>query len=73
MAMGQTAENVATLRGITRAEQDAFGVRSQQRAEQAIATGFFAAEIAPVIRPDGVVVSTDDGPRPGTTLEARRR
>ncbi|HLL63946.1 MAG TPA: acetyl-CoA C-acetyltransferase [Propionibacteriaceae bacterium] len=70
IAMGQTAENVATLRGITRAEQDEFGVRSQNRAEQAIASGFFAAEIAPVTRPDGVVVSTDDGPRPGTTLEA---
>jgi acetyl-CoA C-acetyltransferase len=73
IAMGQTAENVATLRGITRAEQDEFGVRSQQRAEQAIATGVFAREIAPVTRPDGVVVSTDDGPRPGTTLEAVSR
>jgi acetyl-CoA C-acetyltransferase len=62
IAMGQTAENVATLRGITRAEQDEFGVRSQNRAEQAIASGFFAAEIAPVTRPDGVVVSVDDGP-----------
>jgi acetyl-CoA C-acetyltransferase len=70
IAMGQTAENVATLRGITRAEQDEFGVRSQNRAEQAIASGFFAAEIAPVTRPDGVVVRTDDGPRAGTTLEA---
>ena len=70
IAMGQTAENVATLRGISRAEQDEFGVRSQQRAERAIADGFFAREIAPVTRPDGVVVSTDDGPRPGTTLEA---
>ncbi len=70
IAMGQTAENVATLRGITRAEQDEFGVRSQQRAEQAIAQGIFAREIAPVTRPDGVVVRTDDGPRPGTTLEA---
>ena len=73
IAMGQTAEHVAGLRGITRAEQDAFGVRSQQRAEQAIAAGVFAREIAPVTRPDGVVVSTDDGPRPGTTLEAVAR
>jgi acetyl-CoA C-acetyltransferase len=73
IAMGQTAEHVATLRGITRAEQDEFGVRSQQRAEQAIASGVFAAEIAPVTRPDGVVVNTDDGPRPGTTLEAVSR
>jgi acetyl-CoA C-acetyltransferase len=70
ITMGQTAENVATLRGITRTEQDEFGVRSQNRAEQAIAAGFFATEIAPVTRPDGTVVSTDDGPRPGTTLEA---
>ena len=70
IAMGQTAENVATLRGISRAEQDEFGVRSQNLAEKAIANGVFAAEIAPVTRPDGVVVSVDDGPRPGTTLEA---
>jgi acetyl-CoA C-acetyltransferase len=67
--MGQTAENVATLRGITRAEQDAFGVRSQNLAEQAIGNGFFEREIVPVTLPDGTVVSKDDGPRPGTTLE----
>ena len=53
IAMGQTAENVARPAGITRAEQDEFGVRSQNRAEQAIASGFFAAEIAPVTLPDG--------------------
>jgi acetyl-CoA C-acetyltransferase len=70
IAMGQTAENVATLRGISRAEQDEFGVRSQNLAEKAIANGVFAAEIVPVTRPDGTVVSIDDGPRPGTTLEA---
>jgi acetyl-CoA C-acetyltransferase len=70
IAMGQTAENVATLRGISRAEQDEFGVRSQNLAEKATANGVFAAEIAPVTRPDGTVVSIDDGPRPGTTLEA---
>ncbi len=69
IAMGQTAENVAVSRGISRREQDEFGVRSQNRAEQAIADGFFAAEISPVTRPDGQVVSTDDGPRPGTTLD----
>ena len=69
IAMGQTAENVATSRGIGRAEQDAFGVRSQNLAEQAIADGVFADEIAPVTLPDGTVVSTDDGPRAGTTLE----
>jgi acetyl-CoA C-acetyltransferase len=68
--MGQTAENLATLRGISRAEQDEFGVRSQNLAEKAIANQIFNAEIAPVTLPDGTVVSTDDGPRPGTTIEA---
>ncbi len=69
IAMGQTAENVATLTGISRAEQDEFGVRSQNLAEKAIANGVFDAEISPVRLPDGTVVSRDDGPRPGTTLE----
>jgi len=68
IAMGQTAENVATSRGISRHEQDEFGVRSQNRAERAIAEGVFAAEIAPVTLADGTVVATDDGPRAGTTL-----
>ena len=68
--MGQTAENVATAYGVSRAEQDEFGVRSQNRAEKAIANGVFEREIVPVTLPDGTVVSTDDGPRPGTTLEA---
>ncbi len=70
IAMGQTAENVATSLGISRSEQDEFGVRSQNLATQAIADGIFAREIAPVTLPDGTVVSTDDGPRPGTTLAA---
>ncbi len=70
IAMGQTAENVAGLRGISRAEQDEFGVRSQNRAEKAIADGFWAREITPVRLPDGTVVGVDDGPRPGVTLEA---
>ena len=70
IAMGQTAENVATYRGVSRAEQDEWGVRSQNRAEEAIADGFFAREIAPVTLADGTVVSTDDGPRAGVTLEA---
>ncbi|MER7244755.1 acetyl-CoA C-acetyltransferase [Kribbella sp. NPDC000426] len=69
ISMGQTAENVATLRGITRAEQDVFGVRSQNLAEKAIGNGFFEREIVPVTLPDGTVVSKDDGPRAGTTLE----
>jgi len=69
IAMGQTAENVASLRGITRAEQDEFGVRSQNLAEKALANGFWQRDITPVTLPDGTVVAADDGPRPGTTLE----
>jgi acetyl-CoA C-acetyltransferase len=69
IAMGQTAENVASLRNITRAEQDEFGVRSQNLAEKAIADGFWQREITPVTLPDGSTVSKDDGPRPGVTLE----
>ncbi|GAA4608586.1 acetyl-CoA C-acetyltransferase [Actinoallomurus liliacearum] len=69
IAMGQTAENVAQLRGIGRAEQDEFGVRSQNLAEKAIGNGFFEREITPVELPDGTVVAKDDGPRAGTTLE----
>jgi acetyl-CoA C-acetyltransferase len=69
IAMGQTAENVARLRGLTREELDEFGVRSQNLAEKAIADGFWANEITPVTTPDGTVVSKDDGPRPGVTLE----
>jgi len=69
IAMGQTAENLAGLRGITRQEQDEFGVRSQNLAEKAIADGFWARDITPVTLPDGTVVSADDGPRAGTTIE----
>ena len=69
IAMGQTAENVALLTGISREDQDHWGVRSQNRAEQAIANGFFEREIVPVTLPDGSTVSTDDGPRAGTTYE----
>jgi len=69
MAMGQTAENVARMRGLSRQELDEFGVRSQNLAEKAIANGFWAREITPVSTPDGTVVSVDDGPRPGVTLE----
>ncbi|HSO63524.1 MAG TPA: acetyl-CoA C-acetyltransferase [Ornithinibacter sp.] len=70
LSMGQTAENVATARGVSRQRQDEWGVTSQNRAEQAIADGFFAREILPVTTPDGTVVSADDGPRAGVTLEA---
>jgi acetyl-CoA C-acetyltransferase len=69
IAMGQTAENVAQLRGITREEQDEFGVRSQNLAEKAIANGFWGRDITPVTRPDGTVVNKDDGPCAGVTLE----
>jgi len=69
IAMGQTAENVAQLTGVTREEQDAFAVRSQNLAEKAIANGFWARDITPVTLPDGTVVDKDDGPRAGVTLE----
>jgi acetyl-CoA C-acetyltransferase len=70
IAMGQTAENLARLKGVTREDMDHFGVRSQNLAEKAIANGFFAREITPVTLPDGTVVSADDGPRGGVTYEA---
>jgi acetyl-CoA C-acetyltransferase len=69
LAMGQTAENLAQLKGITREMQDEFGVRSQNNAEKALADGFWQREITPVTTPDGTEVSADDGPRPGVTLE----
>jgi acetyl-CoA C-acetyltransferase len=69
IAMGQTAENLAQIRGITRAAQDEFGVRSQNLAEKALANGFWQRDITPLTLPDGSVVAADDGPRPGTTLE----
>ncbi|GAB3850750.1 hypothetical protein GCM10029963_37440 [Micromonospora andamanensis] len=68
--MGQTAENLAQVHDVSRADMDAFGVRSQNLAEKAIVDGFWAREITPVTTPDGTVVSTDDGPRAGVTLEA---
>ncbi|MFI2671417.1 acetyl-CoA C-acetyltransferase [Streptomyces albidoflavus] len=69
IAMGQTAENLARLKGVTREEMDEFGVRSQNLAEEAIKKGFWEREITPVTTPDGTVVSQDDGPRAGVTLE----
>jgi acetyl-CoA C-acetyltransferase len=68
IAMGQTAENVAALRGVSRLAQDEFGVRSQNLAEQALDNGFWKSDITPVTLPSGDVVSADDGPRRGTTL-----
>ncbi|MEU3273503.1 acetyl-CoA C-acetyltransferase [Saccharomonospora sp. NPDC006951] len=69
IAMGQTAENLARVKDVSREEMDAFGVRSQNLAEKAIANGFWAKDITPVTLPDGTVVSKDDGPRAGVTLE----
>ncbi|MEV6850611.1 acetyl-CoA C-acetyltransferase [Actinoplanes sp. NPDC051411] len=69
IAMGQTAENLAQIKGVSREEMDEFGVRSQNLAEKAIADGFWEREIIPVTLPDGTVVSRDDGPRPGVTVE----
>jgi acetyl-CoA C-acetyltransferase len=67
--MGQTAENVAQLTGISREDQDHWAVRSQNRVEAAIAKDHYAREITPVTLPDGTVVSSDDSPRPGTTYD----
>ncbi|MET0419214.1 MAG: thiolase family protein [Actinoplanes sp.] len=70
MHMGETAENVADRYGVSRPEQDEFALRSQQRA--ALAADAFAEEIVPVevrTRRGVTVVSTDEHPRPGTTLE----
>jgi acetyl-CoA C-acetyltransferase len=68
--MGQTAENLAQLKNISREEMDHFGVRSQNLAEKAIADGFWQREITPVTLPSGAVLAADDGPRPGVTYEA---
>ncbi|MCZ2404415.1 acetyl-CoA C-acetyltransferase [Paenarthrobacter sp. Z7-10] len=70
VSMGQTAENVASVEGISRVEQDEWAVQSQNRAETAIAGGFFAREITPYTRRDGVVVDRDDSPRSGVSMAA---
>jgi acetyl-CoA C-acetyltransferase len=69
IAMGQTAENVVQIEGVTRQEMDEFAALSQQRACANLDNGFWEHEITPVTLPDGTVVSKDDGPRPGTTAE----
>jgi len=69
ISMGETAENVADKYDITREEMDRYAVQSQNRAVQAGQEGIFASEIIPVPLPAGVTMTTDDGPRPGTTLE----
>jgi acetyl-CoA C-acetyltransferase len=70
IAMGQTAENVATSRGVSRQAQDEWAVTSQNRAEKAQADGFFAREITPITLPDGRVMDVDDSPRAGVTLDS---
>jgi acetyl-CoA acyltransferase len=73
-SMAETAENVADEFGISREDQDAFALRSQQRAEAAIASGVLAEEIVAVTVPqrrgNPVVVDTDEHPRPGSTIDA---
>jgi acetyl-CoA C-acetyltransferase len=69
IAMGQTAENLALYKDVSREDMDHFGVRSQNLAEAAIANGFWARDITPVTLPDGTVVSKDDGPRAGVTYD----
>lgn len=69
MDMGQTAENVAQLCRVSRAEQDAFAVRSQNRAEAAGERGFWARDITPITLSDGTVVDRDDSPRAGVSLD----
>jgi acetyl-CoA C-acetyltransferase len=69
IAMGQTAENVAELRNVSREDMDRFACLSQNRACESQDNGYFDREIIPVTLEDGTVVSRDDGPRPGTTIE----
>jgi acetyl-CoA C-acetyltransferase len=69
IAMGQTAENVVQSEGVSRQDMDEWGARSQQRAVESQENGFFEREITPYTLPDGTVVSKDDGPRAGTTVE----
>jgi acetyl-CoA C-acetyltransferase len=69
IAMGQTAENVRLFEHVTRMEMDEFAALSQQRAVRSQHNGFFEREITPITTPSGVVVTKDDGPRDGTTVE----
>jgi acetyl-CoA C-acetyltransferase len=76
LIMGETAEVLARKYGITREESDEYALESQRRAEIAIASGRFADEIVPVTVPgsrDATVVTQDEHPRFGTTIESLRR
>ena len=72
-AMGETAENLADQFSISREDQDALALRSQQRTAAAVARGFFTGEIAPVSIPqrkgDPIIFAHDEFAKPGTTLE----
>jgi 3-oxoadipyl-CoA thiolase len=72
-SMGETGENVAERYGVSREDQDAFALRSHQRAVAAAEAGIFAEEIVPVEAPKGrretVLVEADEGPRPDASLE----
>ncbi|HEY3737443.1 MAG TPA: acetyl-CoA C-acetyltransferase [Jatrophihabitans sp.] len=70
LGMGQTAENVQQVLGMSRQEQDEFAVRSQNLTEKSLANGFWAREITPVTLPDGTQVAADDSPRAGVTYES---
>jgi acetyl-CoA C-acetyltransferase len=69
ISMGQTAENVALLKDVSRQEMDEFAARSQQLTEKAIADGFWERDVVAITTPDGSTVTKDDGPRAGTTVE----
>ena len=68
-SMTETGEFVGEREGITRTEADAFALRSHERALAAMAAGHFEREIVAVETPQGVTVTTDEGPRANTTLE----
>ncbi|MFL5404095.1 MAG: thiolase family protein [Gemmatimonadales bacterium] len=69
ISLGETAERVASAYGITRQQQDEFGLESQRRAEAAIRSDAFADELVPVELPDGKRVTRDEPPRPGLTMQ----
>lgn len=68
-SMGETAENVAEKYGISREDQDAYALLSQQRYARAKANGFFEGELCPIPLPDGTVMSEDEHPRPDSSME----
>ncbi len=68
-SMGETAENVAEKYGISREDQDAYALLSQQRYARAKANGFFEGELCPIPLPDGTVMTEDEHPRPDTSME----